>query len=270
MANPVCTRRTYLTNLWAEGLWGKWASAAWSFYGILAAIREELLKPEDQAKYRVLLVIGNILSISFAWWVAIALAIALIWVFEASFLCHRKNHETFELLRAKTESQIAELSARYAKLSVDGPYSVLDSSSGAVSWRIKVHNEGASATNVQMNLCNIPQRPKSQFWSHDFPYRIIQVGRTLDSNECHIHRGCDAIFELTKVWPAAHNSGFITTLNTRPGSHQVTIEPEERLEMRYAVTAENTDGLEFIVIMCANSGGITLVRHTTDKNESLQ
>jgi hypothetical protein len=172
--------------------------------------------------------------------------------------------------RTRAETQVAEMLARYAQLSVGPPYSVQDSSSGAVSWRIKVHNEGASATNVQMNLCNIPQRPKSQFWSHDFPYRIIQVGCTLNSNECHIHRGCDAIFELTKVWPAAHNSGFITTLDTNPGSHQVKIELGERLEMRYAVTAENTDGLEFILIMHAGSGGIAFVRHVASINESSQ
>lgn len=172
--------------------------------------------------------------------------------------------------RTRAETQVAEMLARYAQLSVGPPYSVQDLSSGAVSWRIKVHNEGASATNVQMNLCNIPQRPKSQFWSHDFPYRIIQVGCTLNSNECHIHRGCDAIFELTKVWPAAHNSGFITTLDTNPGSHQVKIEMGERLEMRYAVTAENTDGLEFILIMHAGSGGIAFVRHVASINKSSQ
>jgi hypothetical protein len=74
---------------------------------------------------------------------------------------------------------------------------------------------------------------------HDFPYRIVQVGRTLDTNKCHIHQGSDAIFELIRIWPAAHNSGFLTTLNTRvPDGNQVRIEPDERWgKMEYTVTA---------------------------------
>jgi hypothetical protein len=159
--------------------------------------------------------------------------------------------------RTKAESQVAELSQRYVQLSVSDPYSVPNPSSGGISWMIKIRNAGASAANVHMNLCDIFPRPKSQFWDASYPYRIVQAGRTLESNECHIHRGGDAIFELTNVWPAAHNSGFITTLNTRPGSHQVKIEPDEQWEkMEYALTAENADPLNFILRMNANAHGV--------------
>ena len=160
--------------------------------------------------------------------------------------------------RIKAELRVAELSARHAQLSICGPYSVLSSSSGAISWRIKVHNDGASAANVHMDLWNIFHRPKSQFWDAAYPYRIVQVGCTLDSNECHIHRGGDAIFELTRIEPAAHNSGFLTTLDTRTsGSNRVKIEPGEQWEkMEYEVTAENHDMLRFLLRMHANADGV--------------
>jgi hypothetical protein len=163
--------------------------------------------------------------------------------------------------RIKAESQVADLSQRYVQLSVGDLYSVQNSSPGAVSWRIKIRNAGASAANVHMNLCDISPRPRSQFWDADYPYRVVQVGHTLDSNECHIHRSGDAIFELTRVEPAAHNTGFLTTLNTRPGSHQVKIEPDERWEkMEYVVTAKNADALKFILRMYANTNGVTFDR----------
>jgi hypothetical protein len=160
--------------------------------------------------------------------------------------------------RKRAESQITELTARYAQLFVSDPYSIPNSSSGAISWVIKIHNAGASAGNVHMSLCDIFPRPKSQFWDAAYPYPVVQKGRTLNSNECHIHQGGEAIFELTKIELAAHNSGFLTTLDTRiTGSNRVKIEPNERWEkMDYAVAAENAVMQTFILRMNANSQGV--------------
>jgi len=96
MANPVCTRWKHLVNLWAEGLWGKVGNSIWWFYGILRAIRSELPKQEDQAKYQVVRLMDTALSISFPWWCVGALALLLAWVFEASFRLHRKNQELID------------------------------------------------------------------------------------------------------------------------------------------------------------------------------
>ena len=169
---------------------------------------------------------------------------------------------TIDASGLKAEETIAQLEQRCAILDAGEPYSV--SVSDFVSWRIKVHNAGASATNVKMDLCNITPRPKSQFLDRDFPYHIVQAGFTMDSNECHIHRGGDAIFELTRVWPAAHNSGFLTTLNTRLAhTNQVLIEPGEQWEkMEYMVTADNAEALIFTLRMQIRSGEVTFERRS--------
>lgn len=164
--------------------------------------------------------------------------------------------------RIKAVAQVAELTARHAQLSVGDPRSVPNSSSGTISWIIKIHNAGASAANVHMNLYDIFPRPKSQFWDAAYPYPVVQKGRTLDSNECHIHQGGEAIFELTKIELAAHNSGFLTTLDIRiPGNNRVKIEPGERWEkMEYAVAAENSVMQKFTLRMNANASGVAFER----------
>jgi hypothetical protein len=158
---------------------------------------------------------------------------------------------------AEANEKIIQFEQTRAQLSVSDPYFVYDASGGI--WKIKIRNDGASAAHVQMTLCNITPRPKSPFWSHDFPYRILQDGSTLDSNECHIHRGSDAIFEVTRIWPAS-GIGFLTSLNTRIPGNQVLIETDERLEMKYEITAENSDVLGFILRMHANTEGIVFER----------
>jgi len=110
--------------------------------------------------------------------------------------------------QAEADAKIEKLERARAQLSVGDPYSVPNSSSGAISWMIKIRNAGASAANVHLDLWDISPPPKSEFWDAAYPYRVVQAGRTLDSNECHIHQGSEAIFELTKIAPAAHNSGF--------------------------------------------------------------
>jgi hypothetical protein len=103
MANPAHTRRRHFVNLWAEGLWGKVGGVLWGLYGILRAVRSELPKQEDQAKYQVVRLMDTALSISFPWWCVVTLALLLAWVFEASFRLHRKNQELIDRLRAKSE-----------------------------------------------------------------------------------------------------------------------------------------------------------------------
>jgi len=160
--------------------------------------------------------------------------------------------------QAEADAKIEKLEWARAQLSIGDPYSVPNSSPGAISWRIKIRNAGASAVNIHMNLCNIFPRPRSPYWDADYPYHIAQIGRILDSNECHIHRGGEAIFELCRVEPAAHNTGFLTTLNTRiPGSNRVKIEPGEQWEkMEYVANAENADALKFILRMHTNANGV--------------
>jgi hypothetical protein len=129
-----------------------------------------------------------------------------------------------------------------------------------VVWKIKIHNSGASAPHVQMNLCNVSLPLKSQVWAADYTYRIVQPGLTLDSNECQINRGNDAIFDLTRVCKAANGGGFLMTLDTRMPGSQVQIEQGEQWEMKYEVTAENADKVELTLRMTANTKGIVFKR----------
>jgi hypothetical protein len=150
--------------------------------------------------------------------------------------------------RAIAEAQISEILATRAQLSIDDPYPV-PSPYGFISWMMKVHNEGASATNVHLNLCDIYPRLNSPYWDANYPYPIIQVGRVLDSNECHIHRGGVAIFELIQIWPV-ENDGILTSLNTRmPGNNQVKIERNAQWKMTYKLTAGTAEALEFTLLM---------------------
>jgi hypothetical protein len=172
----------------------------------------------------------------------------------AQYLVWAEEHD----VRIKTEETIAQFGQRRAILDAGNPYPVCDKPD-AITWKIKIHNEGAPATNVKMDLRNITPRPKSQFLSHDFPYPVVQAGRTMNSNECNIPRGGDAIFELTPVWPAAHNRGFLTTLNTRLADrNQILIEPDEKWEkMEYMVTADNAEALIVTLRMQIRNDEIT-------------
>jgi hypothetical protein len=91
-------------------------------------------------------------------------------------------------------------------LSISDPYLVKDTGLGA-SWKVGIHNVGASAASVHLNLCKIDPPPKSRYLPADYPYRLVQSGLTLDSNECQINQGGAAVFEITKIWTAAHDTG---------------------------------------------------------------
>jgi hypothetical protein len=159
-------------------------------------------------------------------------------------------------LRREFEFKFADRFKSRAKFRVDNPYVVNSVGADRGSCRVRVHNDGASANRVHMHLRSISREAKSGFLS-DFPYRVIQPGLTQDSNDCEIHEGSSAEFEITKVWTAAHNKGFLTTLNTKEiGIRQGLIESGEEWEMKYDVTSENSDLLPFSLRMSCDSNGI--------------
>jgi hypothetical protein len=81
-------------------------------------------------------------------------------------------------MAAEASDKINQYEQTRAALDIGDPYLVCDVSD-AVSWRI-VHNSGAAATNVHMQPCNIDPSPKSDLWTGDYPYCVVQVGRTLE------------------------------------------------------------------------------------------
>jgi hypothetical protein len=230
----------------------KWLGAAYFLACLLVFIRDEFLRPESRDQWAIINLIPHF---SLAWWLAGALTLLCIWLFEASF----RINKHLEAEKAEIEARFRAETEKRARLSIGDPYFVLDEWSD-VCWKIKIHNSGASAAHVQMNLCDISPPPKNQVWAADYPYRIVQPGLTLDLNECQINRGNDAIFDLTRVCEAANRTGFLMTLDTRMPGSQVQIEQEEQWEMKYEVTAENADKVELALQMTANTKGIVLKR----------
>jgi hypothetical protein len=174
-------------------------------------------------------------------------------------------------LYAKLEGERNALQARLdqheasrAQLSIGELYRVRTGET--VSWRIKVRNDGAPANHVQVSLRGIAPPPKCEYWTAEYPYRIVQPGLTLDSNDCHLNKGDAANFNILSLSKAIGAPGpFVTTLDTRPSQNQILIYPFEIWTMEYEVTSENSTAITFTAItfvlkMLANDGGIMFVR----------
>jgi len=159
------------------------------------------------------------------------------------------------------QTKLAAVAASRAILDVDDPYCVTHHGVDDGSWEIQIINKGAPARHVHLQLRNINPRPNSEYWTSDYPYSVIQAGRTLGSNDCHINKGESATFEITKIWNGAHDTGFLCALDTkRIGQLQIKINHGEDWIMQYEITAENCDLVPFSLRMRANAGGIVFER----------
>lgn len=109
-SNTTTNRFTYFKALWKEGLWEKWLSIPWNAWGVFSFIRDELWRPSDEGKGRI---INMIPHLSLAWWLVGAFIIIIIWLFEASFR-HTK----------KLDTQIEELSGEKEKPHFDMDFAI--------------------------------------------------------------------------------------------------------------------------------------------------
>jgi hypothetical protein len=92
-----------------QKLWGKWIEADWSTLGIWIAARDEFWRPQDEDKWRI---INMIPHISLAWWLVGALAIVIVWIFEASFRVTEKLKGDFsDGVRRNIDLKMRELSS---------------------------------------------------------------------------------------------------------------------------------------------------------------
>jgi hypothetical protein len=127
-------------------------------------------------------------------------------------------------------------------LEVSGPHLFQDTRY-VNNWhfRMNVHNRGnVTAKNVQMKLRGMTSPPRSSAWQADYPYPIIQVGLTADSNNCNINKDDDAVFEAMFAWASEGKTLFVG-LDTKNPGHPISIEKDERWKLDYVVTAENAD-----------------------------
>lgn len=99
-------RFRFLAVLWREGIWGRWAAAAWGAYGVFAAFRDEILSNyEDRLK-----VLSLVPNLSGTLWCTVAVLVMTVWLFEASYRVHVKTGDRIEALEAEMERVASEQS----------------------------------------------------------------------------------------------------------------------------------------------------------------
>lgn len=81
------TRISFATQLWREGLWGKWVGAAWAAYGVFLQLKESMPENQQAPWWPVVALIP---SLPIAWWAVGAALVFLAWCFEASYRVQRK------------------------------------------------------------------------------------------------------------------------------------------------------------------------------------
>jgi hypothetical protein len=143
-------------------------------------------------------------------------------------------------------------------LEVSGPH-LLQDHLGHNRWRFRVHNHGPStANNVQMRLQNVDPRPKYGLWHADYPYQVSRVGKTLDDPPSRINVGDEEDYE---VWTWLGSDGnHYASIDTKDKLKQTVIEPNEVLELKYELTAENADRTGFSMKMSVKDGALVMER----------
>ena len=255
------TRRTHIYFLWSEGIWGRWFGGLWLLYGILAAIKTEVLTPEQQEKWQVIKMAEPLLSIPIAWWIAGSCMLIVAWIFEASFRLQTKNIASLDSLR----NDIAIAKGSRAVLQVGEPQAHLYQQTQNYRWTIPVTNLGsASAISAQMSLCNINPRPKDTLWPAHYPFPLTRSGLTLDSPINPINSQDTQSFDLFFTCPDINNSGnFLIQLDPNSILHnQASIEIGERWELTYKITATNSDPVVFSLVLHIESGTLSVKQKT--------
>jgi hypothetical protein len=151
-----------------------------------------------------------------------------------------------------------------ARLAIKGPrlHQYPPDQSHTTSFcRMAVHNNGAAAANnVRIRLHNIEPRPRHSSWSADYPYPVARVGQPIETSGCAIDRGADELFQIACGWKNARGE-FMAGLDTKSAFHNPTpIEPDERWELTYEVTADNAEAITFLLEMFVEGGAVAMRR----------
>lgn len=144
------------------------------------------------------------------------------------------------------------------KLEISGPQ-LLKDHLGHDRWRFRVHNRGpATANNVQMWLQDINPPPRYSMWHADYPYPVSRVGKMLDDPPSRINIGDEENYE---VWTWLGSDGNLyASIDTKDKLKQTVIEPNEVLELKYELTAENADRGSFSIQLSVKDGALIMER----------
>jgi hypothetical protein len=127
--------------------------------------------------------------------------------------------------------------------------------------RMAVHNHGpVDANNVRIHLLNIEPRPRHSSWLADYPYPVARVGQPIETSGCALDRGADELFQIACGWKNARGE-FMAGLDTKSAFHNPTpIDPDERWELTYEVTADNAEAITFLLEMFVEGGAVAMRR----------
>jgi hypothetical protein len=176
---------------------------------------------------------------------AIALVVLGLWLF---------YHSGRAVQSTKPQPVTTILQGENAALTISSPYLLPEPDYvNKNRWRMRVHNNGTVvARNVQMKLQSAASQPKDTRWGADYPYFVYPVG-TIMNDAGHLSRPERKInpndyenYEITMGWKSEAGGFFFTSVNTKGGGHNdIQIQPGERWQFFYDVTAENADPLSF-------------------------
>jgi hypothetical protein len=86
------SRREQLAAIWNQSVFASWVGVTWVAYGFFAAVRDEFFPAKWQESIRGIALIGPALNVPLVWWLVVMLAIAVLWMFEASYRAARVAH----------------------------------------------------------------------------------------------------------------------------------------------------------------------------------
>jgi hypothetical protein len=125
MLESIINRGLHFISICKEGILGKWFGAAWSILGIGIVARDEFWRPSNEERWRV---INMIPHISLAWWLIGALAIVIIWIFEASFRVAEKQNKRIASLKGDFSEEV--------RMNIDSKMRALSAASKSELYRL--------------------------------------------------------------------------------------------------------------------------------------
>jgi hypothetical protein len=128
-------------------------------------------------------------------------------------------------------------------------------------WRVTVHNGSTPASNVKMRLIGISPRPRSAEWRAEYPYPIVRAEQTLDAPAAELNPGDSEDYDAVPASRSSATGQLSVHLNTKNLSDpRIAIEPDERWELHFEVTARNADAVQFMLVVYVDDGIVQVIR----------
>jgi len=195
MSEAARHRCAYIISLWREGLWGRWLGTAYFLAGLFIFIRDDWWRPADDSRWKLVAMIPH-----FTWeqWTLGALAIGVIWIFEASYRVKKRLERRLAELEGIRSSPLeigfdpSNPSHRFWSMESRTNPNRADESVPYWEYRVEIKNVSPQTVRnvrvVKEHLGAMPIRPASM------PFDLTK-------KELHdINPGCSALIPIAQ-WP---------------------------------------------------------------------